>query len=71
MRELRCPDQILTVILSDYGPLTFDEPIIKRSVRIKLTNEQMIQLTLRSSYSSQDTDIYERISACFLEDEEK
>jgi hypothetical protein len=63
------PPEHLTVIIIDDSPFVhMQEPPIKRSVRIKLTDEQLMSLRLLRTGYSRGIACYESISCCFLED---
>jgi hypothetical protein len=63
------PPEHLVVIIADDSPfIHMQEPPVKRSVRIKLTEEQVMELRLARTGYSRGNPYYERISCCFLED---
>ena len=66
--KTKLPDDTLTVIFRDDGPMVCagDSPAF-RSVKIKLTEEQRDALRLRGTYTSGNTEYYESISRCFIE----
>lgn len=61
----------LTVIFRNEAPLVCcnDNPSY-RSVTIELTDEQRAKLSCRKTFMSGNTQYYEEISMCFIEDKE-
>lgn len=67
--DFRLPGRVLTVVIRDDGPLSFDDCPSYRSVRLELTENQRQMLALRQFGYCGGQPQYEEISRCFIEPE--
>ena len=59
----------ITVVIANAFPLTFQEPVQHRTVRIDLTDEQVGKLKLELVGHSCGNDYHEYYSQAFIEEE--